>query len=351
MSLDLTDISRRFGKTAAVAGASLSVADCEIVCLFGPSGCGKTTLLRVAAGLEPLESGSVSVDGEILASNGVARPPEARPIGFVFQDFVLFPHLTALENVTFGLRHLPRAAQQETAREELTRVGLAGFEKRYPHQLSGGQQQRVALARAFARRPRAMLLDEPFASIDAVLRRKLRNDVRAILKDHGAATILVTHDPEEALALGDRIAIMDRGRIIETATPRALFDAPATAAGASLFAGSQALGGVRRNGAVITPFGPVAAASGADGDALVVVQPGGAEMAADPGGAAVAEECRFVGPHWTVALAAGAPPVILTVAAAEPVEPGARFSVRFNPSRVKVFAAEAARVDAGGPPA
>ncbi|MEQ8750379.1 MAG: ABC transporter ATP-binding protein [Amphiplicatus sp.] len=351
MSLHLTNISRRFGKTAAVAGASLSVADCEIVCLFGPSGCGKTTLLRVAAGLEPLESGSVSVDGDILAANGVAHPPETRPIGFVFQDFVLFPHLTALENVTFGLRHLPRAAQQETAREELARVGLAGFEKRYPHQLSGGQQQRVALARAFARRPRAMLLDEPFASIDAVLRRKLRNDVRAILKDHGAATILVTHDPEEALALGDRIAIMDRGRIIEVASPRALFDTPKTAAGASLFAGSQALAGKRRGDEVVTAFGPTQAQGGPDGATLVVVQPGGAEMIADPDGNAVAEECRFVGPHWTVALAAGDQQVFLTVSAPEPVEPGARFSVRFNPSRIKVFDADEGRIDAGGPAA
>ena len=351
MSLHLTNISRRFGKTAAVAGASLSVADCEIVCLFGPSGCGKTTLLRVAAGLEPLESGSVSVDGDILAANGVAHPPEARPIGFVFQDFVLFPHLTALENVTFGLRHLPRAAQQETAREELARVGLAGFEKRYPHQLSGGQQQRVALARAFARRPRAMLLDEPFASIDAVLRRKLRNDVRAILKDHGAATILVTHDPEEALALGDRIAIMDRGRIIEVASPRALFDTPKTAAGASLFAGSQALTGKRRGDEVVTAFGSTLAQGGPEGDTLVVVQPGGAEMIADPDGNAVVEDCRFVGPHWTVALAAGDPRVFLTVSAPEPVEPGARFSVRFNPSRVKVFEADEGRIDAGEPAA
>ncbi|MEQ8935552.1 MAG: ABC transporter ATP-binding protein [Amphiplicatus sp.] len=351
MSLDLTNISRRFGKTAAVAGASLSVADCEIVCLFGPSGCGKTTLLRVAAGLEPLESGSVSVDGDILAAKGVARPPESRPIGFVFQDFVLFPHLTAQENVTFGLRHLPRAVQQETAREELARVGLAGLEKRYPHQLSGGQQQRVALARAFARRPRAMLLDEPFASIDAVLRRKLRNEVRAILKDHGAATILVTHDPEEALALGDRIAIMDSGRIIEVASPRALFDAPKTAAGASLFAGSQALVGRRRGDEVVTAFGSTPSPGGSDGDALVVVQPGGAEIIADSDGSAIVEDCRFVGPHWTVTLAANDPQVFLTVSVSEPVEPGARFSVRFNPSRVKVFAVGEARIDAGEPAA
>ena len=191
-----------------------------------------------------------------------------------------------------------------------------------------------------------MLLDEPFASIDAVLRRKLRNEVRAILKDHGAATILVTHDPEEALALGDRIAIMDRGRIIEVATPRALFDAPKTAAGASLFAGSQSLAGRRRGGDVVTAFGSMQAPGGPDGDALVIVQPGGAEMIANADGPAIAEECRFVGPHWMIALAASDRRDFLTVSAAEPVEPGARFSVRFNPSRVKIFPAEAGSIDA-----
>lgn len=347
MGLELKNIGRRFGKTVAVHGASLDVADGEIVCLFGPSGCGKTTLLRIAAGLEPLEGGTVSLDGVILAGAGADAPPEDRPVGFVFQDFVLFPHLTALENVKFGLRRLPRAKADETAREELRRVGLDGLESRYPHQLSGGQQQRVALARAFARRPRAMLLDEPFASIDAVLRRKLRNDVRAILKDHGAATILVTHDPEEALALGDRIAVMDRGRIIEVATPRMLFDDPATAAGASLFAGSQSLAGDCRDGVVATAFGSISEAGSAAGDTLVVVQPGAVELIADADGAAVAEESRFIGPHWIVSLAAGTPKTFLAAPSAAPVEAGARFSVRFNPSRVKVFAADRSRIDGG----
>lgn len=346
MGLELTEVSRRFGKTAAVTGASLSVADGEIVCLFGPSGCGKTTLLRIVAGLEPLETGSVSVDGALLAGDGLDLPPEARPVGMVFQDFVLFPHLDARENVAFGLRYLPAHERRVRAGEELARVGLTGYERRYPHQLSGGQQQRVALARAFARRPRAMLLDEPFASIDSVLRRRLRDELRAILKGHGAATILVTHDPEEALALGDRIAVMDRGRIVETSTPLALFEAPQTAAAAGLFAGAQAVSGVMQGDSLLTPFGAVASNAGFNGPALAVVQPGGIEAVADLNGPAIVEECRFVGPHWSLSLALKDQPDVRLSAPSPAAAPaGARFSVRFNPSRIKVFPAEAAGID------
>ena len=348
--IELIALTKQYAAgSVAVDSINLRIASGSYCCLLGPSGCGKSTTLRMIAGHESTTSGDI-----LLENRNITHLPAAgRGTAMMFQSFALFPHLSALDNVAFSLKMkgVDKTTRHRQAQDLLERVAMGHLSARKPGELSGGQQQRVALARAFARRPRAMLLDEPFASIDAVLRRKLRNDVRAILKDHGAATILVTHDPEEALALGDRIAIMDRGRIIEVASPRALFDTPKTAAGASLFAGSQALTGKRRGDEVVTAFGSTLAQGGPEGDTLVVVQPGGAEMIADPDGNAVVEDCRFVGPHWTVALAAGDPRVFLTVSAPEPVEPGARFSVRFNPSRVKVFEADEGRIDAGEPAA
>jgi len=217
MSLGLKDISHRFGETRALNAASLTVAPGELVCLFGPSGCGKTTLLRIAAGLEPLQDGTVELDGALLAKPGRETQPEKRPVGLVFQDYVLFPHLTVEKNIAFGLAGERHSKLRVT--DQLHAFGIAGLARRYPHELSGGQQQRVALARAMARKPKALLLDEPFASIDVALRRRLRGELRRTLKEQNAAVLLVTHDPEEALALGDRIALMRAGEIIEAASP------------------------------------------------------------------------------------------------------------------------------------
>ncbi len=239
MSLELRDIRHSFGKGLVVDGATLSVAPGEIVSLFGPSGCGKTTLLRIAAGLEKLQEGAVEIDGETIATPHFDLPAEKRPIGIVFQDFVLFPHLTIAGNIAFGLSDLQKDMRAARIREELDAVGLSDLAGRYPHELSGGQQQRAALARSLARRPRAMLLDEPFASIDIALRQRLRSEMRRMLKGRSTPTILVTHDAAEAIEVGDRIAIMRDGRIVETADPHTLFHTPGTVAGASIFPGSQ----------------------------------------------------------------------------------------------------------------
>ncbi|MCK5750676.1 MAG: ABC transporter ATP-binding protein [Oricola sp.] len=300
MSLSLSDISHRFGDTAAVDGASLEARQGEIVCLFGPSGCGKTTLLRLAAGLEPLQAGEVSLEGEVLARPGRVTPPEKRPIGFVFQDYVLFPHLTVEKNIAFGLKG-ERDAKRLIA-DQLGAFGIADLAKRYPHELSGGQQQRAALARAMARKPKALLLDEPFASIDVTLRRRLREELRRVLKEQKAAVVLVTHDAEEALALGDRIALMKAGRIVETASPQALYENPQTPQGAGLFPGCQLLDGEVRGGVFQSLLGTAPAQGVADGPARAILRADCLTATADPNGTFRVADMRFAGPGWTVIL-------------------------------------------------
>ena len=182
VSLIVRDVQHQFGTTDVLADVSLEVEPGEIVCLLGPSGSGKSTLLRIVAGLEPLQHGEIHLDGSIIAAKRASLPPEQRHIGLVFQDHALFPHLSVAENLAFGLQHLPAAERRNLVANLLADIGLTGFDARYPHTLSGGQQQRVALARALAPKPAAMLLDEPFASVDATLRRRLREDARHTLK-------------------------------------------------------------------------------------------------------------------------------------------------------------------------
>ncbi len=338
MSLILENVRHRFGAVEVVAGASLEVAAGEIVCLFGPSGCGKTTLLRLIAGLEPLQSGRIELEGAPLTE---ATPPEKRPIGFVFQDFVLFPHLTAAENVAFGIGDLSQRDREAQALKELKAVGLEEAGERYPHELSGGQQQRVAIARALVRRPRAMLLDEPFANIDAVLRRRLREGMRAVVKEHGAATVFVTHDPDEAVALGDRVAIIKEGRIVETAAPVDLFRAPRTPEGAAVFTDAQRLEGRSENGIVRTAFGAFRSAGGPAGPVIIVALPGALGVIADAGGSASIISTRFSGPGWTSTVVAPDAPAPLLVETIEPVTIAGRVRVEFDPALTKVFAADA----------
>ena len=278
-ALTLTAVSHSYDRRPVVRDVSLTVQEGEIVCLVGPSGCGKSTLLRLAAGLEDLQTGTIAIGGRVVADHLTALPPERRGIGLVFQDFALFPHLTVLDNVRFGVV-ASGELRRRRALEALDQVGMASFADVYPHTLSGGQQQRVALARALAPQPRALLLDEPFSGLDARLRHKVRDDTLHVLKRSATATLLVTHDPEEALFLADRVALMREGRLEQIGAPVDLYCRPASAFAARFFGEVNRLPGIVADGAVATPFGPIDAAGLADGTpAEVLVRPEGLALA------------------------------------------------------------------------
>ncbi len=222
--LELTDLGHRYGTRPTFGGLSLSIAQGTLCCLLGPSGCGKTTVLRCIGGFERVSAGSIRIAGELQSSPDVHLPPEQRRIGMVFQDYALFPHLSVLRNVAFGVRD--RAAARERAMQLLETVGLASAAERYPHELSGGQQQRVALARALAPAPRVLLLDEPFSNLDTDLREQLATQVRSILKASGTTAVFVTHDQNEAFAMADEIAVMDQGRILQISSAYELYHRP-----------------------------------------------------------------------------------------------------------------------------
>ena len=223
-ALQASGIRRRLSGRDVLDGVDLEVAPGELVTLVGPSGCGKSTFLRVLAGLEPADSGSVALLGRDVTS----VPAEQRRVGLVFQDNALFGHLRVGRNVAFGLRHLPRAEREARIEEMLEVVKLGHLARRFPHQLSGGEQQRVALARALAPQPPVVLLDEPFGALDEVLREELGWEVKSILARSGTAAVLVTHDRHESLSLGDRVAVMDHGRILQCAAPRTAYEQPSS---------------------------------------------------------------------------------------------------------------------------
>jgi ABC-type Fe3+/spermidine/putrescine transport system ATPase subunit len=225
--LSVEAVHKRFGSVEALRGVTVSAGKGEFVALLGPSGCGKTTLLRILAGLERPDAGRLLLDGEDIT----ALPANRREFGMVFQSYALFPHLTVFDNVNFGLRmrRLPMAELERRAASALSAVQLTGFESRYPRQLSGGQQQRVALARALAIEPRLLLLDEPLSNLDARLRREVRLELRALQKRLGITALFVTHDQEEALALADRIVVMQNGGVEQVGDPKNIYRAPTTA--------------------------------------------------------------------------------------------------------------------------
>ena len=222
VALAVDDVSRRLGDRNVVDHVSFDVADGELMVLVGPSGCGKSTLLRIIAGLDDAATGRIELDG----TDVTALPPERRRIGLVFQDHALFPHRSVEQNIAFGLKHLDRRSRARRVDEVLDLVRLPGVGKRYPHELSGGEQQRIALARALAPDPAVVLLDEPFASLDSTLRDEVRTDVVAALRARNAAAVLVTHERAEALALGDRIAVMSAGRVLQIDLPDEVYERP-----------------------------------------------------------------------------------------------------------------------------
>jgi iron(III) transport system ATP-binding protein len=269
----------------------------EIACLLGPSGCGKTTLLRIAAGIQRASSGRVLIDGEEVDGPSKFMAPERRNVGLVFQDFALFPHLTVLQNVAFGLNALNKGEAAKIAEHALERVGLAGFGNAFPGSLSGGEQQRVALARAIVPRPQVMLMDEPFSGLDQRLRETVREETLALLKETRATCVLVTHDPVEAMDLADRIFLMRAGRLVQSGTSSELFYNPADLHVARFFSNINEVTGVVKNGRVETPLGTFAATGFGESEKIkFVVRPQALRLSRDGEGLqGYVRESRFLG--------------------------------------------------------
>ena len=263
----LEGVVKRFPGAFVLGPISLSVKRGELLAVLGPSGCGKTTLLRLIAGFERPDEGSIVIDGRIVADRSQWVEPEDRQVGMVFQDYALFPHLTVAQNVSFGMR----SSDEGRVRELLQFVGLAGFEDRYPHELSGGEQQRVALARSLATNPKVLLLDEPFSNLDADLRPKMRAELKILLHRLNCTTILVTHDQEEAFELADRVAVLNAGHLEQIDTPERLYREPATRFVAEFIGHADFLTGRARGNCIETALGCFAKPPSVPEGAIVTV--------------------------------------------------------------------------------
>jgi iron(III) transport system ATP-binding protein len=305
----LEKVSKRFNDVVAVAGVDLAIVKGTLVTLLGPSGCGKTTTLRLIAGLEVPSSGRVQIGGRDVTM----LPPNERDVSMVFQSYALFPHMTVIENVSYGLRpsKLARSAQLDKARAGLKLVGLEGYDGRLPSELSGGQQQRVAVARALVLEPQVLLFDEPLSNLDAKLRRRMREDIRDIQLKLGLTAVYVTHDQEEALAVSDRIIVMNKGVIVQQGTPRDLYERPADAfiadfIGSANLLAAEVVGNDRKAKRMTLRVGdatlavPRHAVSG--NQVYLVVRPGAVSLQSRPGKQsllpAIIEKATYLGSHW-----------------------------------------------------
>jgi iron(III) transport system ATP-binding protein len=253
--LTLSNVSKSFGKQTVLKGLSLEVADGEFVAVLGSSGSGKTTLLRLIAGFDEPDSGEISISGKLVASKNVFVAAEARKVGYVPQDAALFPHLSVFENVAFGLKGLSKAARVDRVRQLLKLVSMESFENQSATELSGGQKHRVALARALAPEPELILLDEPFAALDAELRTRIREEIKQVLDKVSSTTILVTHDQEEALSIADRVALLRDGNFAQVGNPREIYSAPVDLGVATFLGDSVIVDGVIESGKVSTSLG------------------------------------------------------------------------------------------------
>jgi iron(III) transport system ATP-binding protein len=342
--LTFENVSLSFGPIQAVGEVSFDLKPGEIVCLLGPSGCGKTTLLRIAAGIERPQTGRVLIDDLEMAGPSCFVPPEKRNIGLMFQDFALFPHMSIIDNVAFGLRGLTRADALSVARHALKRVGLEDYERDYPHRLSGGEQQRVALARAIVPRPQVMLMDEPFSGLDQRLRDSVRAETLALLKETRATAMLVTHDPVEALGLADRILLMRRGRLVQAGTPAELYRRPADAEVARFFCDMNELTARVLGEEAETPLGTFPAKGMKQGEAvLVMVRPqafSAASSGIGPEGFILAE--RFIGDATllTVIFKGLEAPLSIRMPSAAAPRQGTSLVFSIDPAQVLLFTAD-----------
>lgn len=343
--LELRAVTRRFALVAALQDVSLEVAQGQIVCLAGHSGCGKSTLLRVIAGLDRPDAGAVLINGHVVSGKGIHVEPEHRRVGFMFQDYALFPHLSVTDNVLFGLRSLERKEAHKRSDEIVGRLRIHHLVNRFPHMLSGGEQQRVALARALAPRPDLLLMDEPFSNLDRDLRDAVRLETLGLLRELGTTVIMVTHDPEEALSAGDRVVLMRRGHVEQSGTGAELYDRPNSAYAAEFFSAFNKLPGRCRNGFVDTPLGRFPAAGLSEGqDGLVYVRPRDLQLRPQGQGAQATvldHELRGEVEQVRVTVAAHLPPLVVRSSARLDVSAGQEIGLSADPQRVLVFPASA----------
>ncbi|MGH9308330.1 MAG: ABC transporter ATP-binding protein, partial [Vicinamibacterales bacterium] len=301
-AIELHGVVKRFGAGVIAFGdLSFSVQSGEIVTIVGPSGCGKTTMLRLIAGFERADAGVIAIDGRVVDDGRAHVPPETRAVGFVFQDYALFPYLTVSANIEFGLRKMRAPARRDRLEAVIRLCELEGLGHRYPHELSGGQQQRTALARALAPGSKVVLLDEPLSNLDAALRRTMRGELRQMLREAGATALVVTHDQHEALEIADRVLVLQHGRLEQIGTPYDVYTAPASRFVASFIGESNIVPGVVRFDGVATELGVVrcepACSAGSAVD--VLLRPSQLCLEPRPDGCAVLVSCAFAGTHAT----------------------------------------------------
>jgi len=339
-SVDMTSIRKTFGQSVALEDFTLNVTSGELICLLGPSGCGKTTALRILAGFEKADSGSITVDGQDISTIAV----EKRNFSMVFQDYSLFPNMTARQNIDFALksRKFPSHERPAIIDRMLGITALEDQADKYPHQMSGGQKQRVALARSIATSPRVLLLDEPLSALDAKVRESLREEIRQLQREIGVTTVFVTHDQHEALAIADRVAVMSNGRLEQIATPRELYERPSNAFVATF------IGSINRVPATGTDDGcwqvlgrtvDGSEASHSRSSTTVGVRPEDIFVERDPEGSAHIVGLSFLGPVTRVQIDDGGEQLInadVLSAESRDLEEGARVSLRLRPDVTRV---------------
>ncbi len=337
-TVEVTNLQHRYGGVGSddvLVDVSLKIPHGRLIALLGPSGCGKTTLLRSIAGLERPYLGEISIDGQRVCGPSDWVPPERRQVGMVFQDWALFPHMSVAKNVGYGLEKAQRGERVDAA---LERVGLAGFGDRMPATLSGGQQQRVALARALAPEPKILLLDEPFSNLDSSLRATIRSEVHHLLLDVGITAVFVTHDQEEAFVLGDEVAVMNDGRIVQIATPHELYATPATRWVAEFVGEASMMRGSGTGDTVTTPIGTLPLEHNHHGPVDVLIRP--EQMTITKGQTATVELIEFYGHDAMVSVNVDNQSIRVRTGPDPQVSRGDRVDLSFTGTAARAFAVE-----------
>ncbi|WP_417579957.1 ABC transporter ATP-binding protein [Pelagibacterium sp.] len=339
--LRMENVSRFFGSVAALDGVSFDIAAGEIVCLVGHSGCGKSTLLRTISGVDHIDSGTVVLAGKTVSGAEGFVEPENRSIGFMFQDYALFPHLTARQNIGFGLKGMSRKDVAARVDDILDRLGISALAERYPHMLSGGEQQRIALARALAPQPRILLMDEPFSNLDRGLRDTIRRETLALLRQLGTTAVIVTHDPEEALAIGDKVVLMHKGRVIESGTGDAIYSFPQTAYAAAFFSQINRIPARRTGDWLDSALGRFPAPCGSSGQVQLFIRPQALTVSADGADAKVCARI-LLGEleEVTLEVAGLEDPIVMRTSARRGFAVGQDIKISVDAKDVLVFAAD-----------